>query len=151
MRVDFVYSNRSPLTYTPVHVCLCCSEHPMDDYYRKLFKSLHKNKEEMLRLMEEQSLFQLSQVGLKVCPHHPIQRLPLMPVSISNGTWMAILWVGANGVAVAACDPQTNALLKEHNQVLASLMLAQNPNSGLDAPNMLQKPSMQAQGGAGLG
>ena len=38
----------------------------MDDYYRKLFKSLHKNKEEMLRLMEEQSLFQLSQVGLKV-------------------------------------------------------------------------------------
>jgi TRAP-type uncharacterized transport system fused permease subunit len=39
----------------------------MDDYYRKLFKSLHKNKEEMLRLMEEQSLFQLSQVGLKVC------------------------------------------------------------------------------------
>jgi hypothetical protein len=42
-------------------------EHPMDDYYRKLFKSLHKNKEEMLRLMEEQSLFQLSQVGLKVC------------------------------------------------------------------------------------
>lgn len=47
----------------------------MDDYYRKLFKSLHKNKEEMLRLMEEQSLFQLSQVGLKVCnqtlPHGP--------------------------------------------------------------------------------
>ena len=38
----------------------------MDDYYRKLFKSLHKNKEEMLRLMQEQSLFQLSQVGLKV-------------------------------------------------------------------------------------
>ena len=38
----------------------------MDDYYRKLFKSLHKNKEEMLHLMEEQSLFQLSQVGLKV-------------------------------------------------------------------------------------
>merc|ERR1719446_1724184 len=73
-------------------------EHPMDDYYRKLFKSLHKNKEEMLRLMQEQSLFQLSQVGLK-----------------------------------------TNALLKEHNQVLASLMLAQNPNSGLDAPNMLQR------------
>ena len=38
----------------------------MDDYYRNLFKSLHKNKEEMLRLMQEQSLFQLSQVGLKV-------------------------------------------------------------------------------------
>ena len=36
----------------------------------------------------------------------------------------------------ATSDPsaraQTNALLKEHNQVLASLMLAQNPNSGLD-------------------
>lgn len=47
--------------------CLPAVEHPMDDYYRKLFKSLHKNKEEMLRLMEEQSLFQLSQVGLKVC------------------------------------------------------------------------------------
>jgi len=73
-------------------------EHPMDDYYRKLFKSLHRNKEEMLALNQEQSLFQLSQVGLK-----------------------------------------TNALLKEHNQVLASLMLAQNPNSGLDAPNMLQR------------
>jgi hypothetical protein len=40
-------------------------EHPMDDYYRKLFKSLFNNKEEMQRLMGEQSLFQLSQVGLK--------------------------------------------------------------------------------------
>jgi|EP01047_Picozoa_sp_COSAG01_P050139 hypothetical protein len=38
----------------------------MDDYYRKLFKSLHRNKEEMLALNQEQSLFQLSQVGLKV-------------------------------------------------------------------------------------
>ena len=73
-------------------------EHPMDDYYRKLFKSLFNNKEEMQRLLGEQSLFQLSQVGLK-----------------------------------------TNALLKEHNQVLASLMLAQNPNAGLDAPNQTQR------------
>ena len=52
---------------------------------------------------------------------------------------------------LAGIQTQTNALLKEHNQVLASLMLAQNPNSGLDAPNMLQKPSMQSQSGAGLG
>ena len=58
---------------TPVlRVACVLFRHPMDDYYRKLFKSLHKNKEEMLRLMEEQSLFQLSQVGLKVC----IQTLP---------------------------------------------------------------------------
>ena len=115
----------------------------MDDYYRKLFKSLHKNKEEMLRLMEEQSLFQLSQVGLKVCiqalPHAAINFFVLCPALLTLND-------------VPCCTQlQTNALLKEHNQVLASLMLAQNPNSGLDAPNMLQKPSMQSQSGAGLG
>ena len=54
-----------------LNLAWCDVEHPMDDYYRKLFKSLHKNKEEMVQLNQEQSLFQLSQIGLKVCVLHP--------------------------------------------------------------------------------
>jgi hypothetical protein len=63
---------------------------------------------------------------------------------------LRVLFCSGTFVSPTGCIVvQTNALLKEHNQVLASLMLAQNPNSGLDAPNMLQKPSMQAQGALG--
>jgi hypothetical protein len=92
----------------------------------------------MLRLMEEQSLFQLSQVGLKVGA-----------ATLSLRNRHHVFYVRERISPSSRIVLQTNALLKEHNQVLASLMLAQNPNSGLDAPNMLQKPSMQSQGALG--
>ena len=85
-------------------------EHPMDDYYRQLYRNLKKNKQEMMSLMAQGSLFQNSQLGLK-----------------------------------------TNALLKEHNQVLASLMLAENPSARFEGGAGSTAPTGLRRGGGGGG
>ena len=92
-------------------------DHPLEAYYRALLSSLKELKIE-LRLAQANgnSLFLISQIGSKV---------RFLLLGSEGGQWLS------ERFAI-----QTNALMKAHNEKLATLLLDEDPDARLKAAHM---------------